>query len=233
MICKECGNEKQRVFGDMFICKECAKNGQDSDGLLAKAKSESELNNLRIAAGIPKRFNGCAMDSYSAQSQAEISAKRKIGDYLLKVKSKQPVGGLILLSNVGLGKTLLACAMIEELGFNFSSRLRTFSALTLELKDSMFNRESEFTEKEFISFYSSIEFLIIDEIGIQKGTDAEMMMLNQIINGRYNNMLPTMMISNLSIAELKLAVGERVVDRLRSEGGSVIILEGKSKRGLK
>ena len=44
--------------------------------------------------------------------------------------------------------------------------------------------------------------LILDEVGVQFGSDTEKLILFEILNGRYEAMLPTMLISNLSEPEL-------------------------------
>lgn len=53
---------------------------------------------------------------------------------------------------------------------------------------------------------------------MQFGSDAEKLILFEIINGRYEAVKPTILLSNLNIDGLKGYMGERVVDRLR-EGG--------------
>ena len=71
--------------------------------------------------------------------------------------------------------------------------------------------------------------LIIDEIGVQYGTDSERNILFEVINDRYEDMLPTIMISNLPLNELAPLLGERVVDRML-EGGAVLSFNWPSYR---
>jgi DNA replication protein DnaC len=51
-----------------------------------------------------------------------------------------------------------------------------------------------------------------------------------IINTRYDNLKPTLMISNLSLENIKKTLGEQVVDRLREDGGKVLTFDFESQR---
>jgi DNA replication protein DnaC len=148
-----------------------------------------------------------------------------------KVKRKELVGGLALIGRCGTGKSLMAAAMVEELGYDDNvSRIRTLSGLVLELKESWRNG-STVSESELIQFYtSSVDLLIVDEVGMQRGSDTEALLLFSILDGRYNNMLPTVMISNLPINDFKLAVGERCIDRLKDDNGQIVAFNWESNR---
>ncbi|ENO7364325.1 DNA replication protein DnaC, partial [Proteus mirabilis] len=59
------------------------------------------------------------------------------------------------------------------------------------------------------------------EIGVQYGTDSERNILFEVINDRYEDLLPTILVSNLPVVDLQKMLGERVVDRLL-QGGTVL-----------
>jgi DNA replication protein DnaC len=65
----------------------------------------------------------------------------------------------------------------------------------------------------------------------EQPSDFELTTLFAIINGRYEQMRPTVVISNLSGDQLPLAMGERCVDRLREGGGVVVPFDWESQRG--
>ena len=73
------------------------------------------------------------------------------------------------------------------------------------------------------------DLLILDEVGVQFGSETEKMILFEIINGRYEQLKPTIVISNLADA-LTDYLGERVVDRLREGGGRMLIFDWPSYR---
>ena len=74
---------------------------------------------------------------------------------------------------------------------------------------------------------------MLDEIGIQFGSDTERMYLFEVVNRRYENALPTVLISNLDRDKFRDEVGERVIDRLREDGGRMIAFSGESFRKIR
>mgnify|MGYP001596691617 CR=1 FL=1 len=71
--------------------------------------------------------------------------------------------------------------------------------------------------------------IIIDDIGSEKFTEWTIETLYQIINERYENMLPIIFVSNLSLADLAGKVGDRISSRI-AEMCEVIKLDGKDRR---
>jgi DNA replication protein DnaC len=59
--------------------------------------------------------------------------------------------------------------------------------------------------------------LVLDETGRQKGTDFERNLLFEIIDKRWNNMLPTTIIGNIGKREFADLYGQATIDRLRPE----------------
>lgn len=74
------------------------------------------------------------------------------------------------------------------------------------------------------------DLLVIDEIGVQFGTETEKMILFDILNARYEQVKPSILISNLAIEELKTYIGERVLDRMWEGGGSILAFTWDSYR---
>jgi len=91
-------------------------------------------------------------------------------------------------------------------------------------------RDSETTEEKLINYYTKIDLLVVDEVGSQFGSDTEKLFIFDIIDGRYQNMKPTVLISNLDIDGIKDAIGERCVDRLREGGGMMVAFDWSSSR---
>ena len=64
--------------------------------------------------------------------------------------------------------------------------------------------------------------MIIDEVGVQFGSEAEKLIMFEIINTRYERMKPTILISNQTKEELAAFIGERVLDRMSDGGGCTL-----------
>ena len=82
-----------------------------------------------------------------------------------------------------------------------------------------------------LDFYGKlVEFLVIDEVGVQFGTETEKFIFYEVINRRYENVLPTVLISNLTSDELKTFIGDRAFDRFREDGGAILAFDWESYR---
>ena len=108
----------------------------------------------------------------------------------------------------------------------------TASKMLRAVKDT-YHKESEYSEKQVMEIYEKCDLLILDEVGVQRGSDFEKDMLFDVINARYENMRPTIILSNLTIDECKLYLGERVFDRMREGGGKAFLLDWPSYRSRK
>ena len=58
---------------------------------------------------------------------------------------------------------------------------------------------------------------MIDEIGVQKGSDAERRILFSILENRMTDKYPTILISNLNAETLSDLIGERLYDRIKAK----------------
>ncbi|WP_439647115.1 hypothetical protein [Arsenophonus endosymbiont of Aleurodicus floccissimus] len=72
--------------------------------------------------------------------------------------------------------------------------------------------------------------LIIDEVGVQFDSDAEKLILFEVINTRDESMKPTIMISNLALNKLTGFIGERVIDQMNDGGGCTLTFTWSSYR---
>src|SRR5690606_1976721 len=86
------------------------------------------------------------------------------------------------------------------------------------------------TESEVIAKMLKPDLLILDEFGVQIGSETDKLILFEIINGRYSEMRLTIIISNLARAELGAYLGERVIDRMSEGGGATLAFTWESKR---
>lgn len=190
-----------------------------------------KIEQLKKISKIPKRFVQSSFENYQETAQNN-KAKRICKAYADRwIDRKENGGGLILCGKPGTGKNHLACAIINQVIEKHQDDARLTTALRIARNvKSTWGRESEVSEAEVIRDYIEPELLVIDEIGVQFGSEAEKIILFEIINTRYEDMKPTILISNLSEIELSDYVGERIVDRMREGGGAVIAFDWESHR---
>jgi DNA replication protein DnaC len=98
------------------------------------------------------------------------------------------------------------------------------------VKDT-FRKGAEESESQAIAVLTYPDLLIIDEIGVQFGSEFEKNMMFDILNERYEKRRPTLLLSNLTAQEVKLFLGERIYDRLKEDGGQCVSFDWESYRG--
>lgn len=130
---------------------------------------------------------------------------------------------LVFCGGVGTGKTLLASALIQSLGGGYYIR-------AIDISRSVRNAYSENkSEYEVIKNLSEKSLLVIDEIGVQMNSQAEALLITDLIDRRYGEMLPTILLSNLDREGICKALGERAFDRIMQNGALIPII-GESNR---
>lgn len=60
-----------------------------------------------------------------------------------------------------------------------------------------------------------MSLLVIDEVGVQYGTEGEQTILFDVLDLRYRGMLPTILMTNQDLSGMKGFLGERTWDRVR------------------
>lgn len=210
--CPACAEARQRE-----------KDAEDQKALMAKLAADRLANKLG-AALIPTRFRDRSFEGYQAAEPKQVKALTMCREYAENFAEHFKAGRcLLLLGNVGTGKTHLATAIANHIirTTTATAVYRTVGGILQHIKGS-YDRDSEYSEAEAYAAYVKPSLLIIDEVGATKPTDFELATLFAIINGRYEEQLPTVVVSNLSAQELPGALGERCVDRLRECGGIAV-----------
>lgn len=87
------------------------------------------------------------------------------------------------------------------------------------------------SESQVIDRYVDLDLLVIDEVGVQAKSENEQHILYDILNGRYENAKPTIILSNENLMGIKQIIGERAYDRLREGGGKAFDCQWESYRG--
>jgi DNA replication protein DnaC len=169
--------------------------------LREQEKQEKERNELIRewrSRGITPRFYDATWKNW----RTETPEQKKV---LEKVKQAWEKN-LFIVGGNGTGKTHLAMCLAKD-GATYCLAPELFRTV----------RENLNIEQKTIDEYGSCKLLLLDEIGRQKGTDFERNLLFEIIDKRWNNMLPTTIIGNIDKREFADLCGTAIVDRLRPE----------------
>ncbi len=238
--CEKHGDYKVKygdpLWGTVYVFDACTKCIEEENAIKAEDEKKKEdiknrerkYNRLK-AAGLSGRLMSKTFDDFRVENDGQKRAKNLSIALCNDVLEGRQTGSIIMNGGVGTGKTALCSAIISSLVD--TKRVKIIKAIDLirHLKSS-WGKKSEQSEKDLIAMYSNLDLLIIDEIGVQFGSETEQMFIFDIIDGRYGEMLPTILISNLGIDSIKKLLGERVIDRLREDGGQLISFDWGSYR---
>ncbi|MGH8388184.1 MAG: ATP-binding protein [Pseudomonas sp.] len=220
-------------------CPECQRLANEEREAATEANRAYEIR-LSIArklgdALIPKRFIARTLENYQVESDGQRKALSFCKRYVQVFDEILKTGRcMVMIGKPGTGKTHLGVAMANELLHNTSRTAvyRTVGAILQAIR-ATYDRHSERSEAEILSSLVTPDLLVLDEVGVSKEqpSDFELTTLFAIINGRYEQERPTVVISNLDAGQLSGAMGERCVDRLREGGMIVVPFEWESQRG--
>ena len=145
----------------------------------------------------------------------------------IKNRLQKDRGIVAMIGNKGAGKTQLAAEIIKDLAPD-SATYTTATELFLRLR-ATFDKEASETEIKIVRELSRTELLVIDELQERSESAWENQRLTLILDKRYANEKPTLLISNLTAAELTASLGDSITDRMRQAGG-IVEITGASHR---
>lgn len=183
------------------------------------ATSNSE--HIRFHSNIPKRYADAKFKAKTPEQQTLIDAIRKN----ISGKAIEEVSDMLLIGSVGTGKTHIVIGALNTL---IDAGIYCRYVTEYDLLDNYFR-------KEYTKFdgFKQAKFLVIDEIGKRELQDWQKIQIEELISYRYNEMLPTIFVTNLDTAEFKKFVGDRISDRMRDNSVVRVALKGESLRGNK
>ena len=213
-------------------CPTCATESQTQWNEERKREDRDRLIATLIAdAKIPSRFQGKTFESYQPIAAGERHALAAAKDYAENFEDHFRTGRCMLFcGKPGTGKTHLSCAIASAVARSGRRVLYTTVADLIRRIRSTW-RSGHGDESEVLQNLQKLGLLIIDEVGLQFGADAEVMQLTEIIDMRYRETKPTLIASNCTVDELPKYLGERSVDRLRENGGKLVLFDWPSHRG--
>lgn len=77
--------------------------------------------------------------------------------------------------------------------------------------------DSETSSYAAVRQYIDLELLVLDELGVQTGSQNEQALLFEVIDARLSENRPTIFLSNLKPKMLAPVIGERILDRIKGK----------------
>lgn len=214
-------------------CPVCsAKESKEREAEKARKEAEDDQRRLESAmngAGIPLRYRSKDFSNYIADSDGKEKALSVAMEFAQNFDEHAKKGTFVMFSGKpGTGKSHLAIAAAQAV---MKSRTAFYTSAidAVRMVRDTWRRDAEKTESKVLEMLASVGLLIMDEVGVQYGTEAEQVTLFDIIDKRYRDMMPTMLLTNLNAAGMKQFLGDRSYDRLR-EGGIWVPFDWESQR---
>lgn len=219
----------------LWECSRCEDEKEQRDAIrrrpaeLLAQYSRLMFRGYRDYRAIPKRFLGKTIREYASGSKEQQKIKQICINYVQNFDQVLADGtSMVFCGKPGTGKTHLAYAVVQALQIQYvAATLITAADMTGLVKSTY---SSDLQASDVVRDLASFSLLIIDEVGVQVSSDAERRIFFDVLNKRYENVLPTVLISNLTMEELTSFVGERVIDRMREGSGMVFAFGWESYR---
>lgn len=178
--------------------------------------------------GLLTRLTFATINPQGKSADPDVQTKFNQAYQSARAFAAVPRGWLILAGPSGSGKTHLAAAIANQC---IEDGRPAFYVTVPDLLDhlrSSFSPASEIPYDEFFEQVRSAPLLVLDDLGIQSSTAWAKEKLDQLLNHRFGNQLPTVIVSIAPIASLD----ERIRTRLLTPGFCQIFELGEEKSAL-
>jgi DNA replication protein DnaC len=206
-------------YSHVVPCK-CAKQNS-SEERRERLQSYSRL-------GLLTRLTFATMNPLGKSSDPDVQTKFNQAFQSARAFASEPKGWLILAGPSGSGKTHLAAAIANQC---IEKGRPAFYVTAPDLLDHLRSSFSPASETPFDEFFEQVRnapLLVLDDMGIQSSTPWAKEKLDQLLNHRFSNQLPTVIVSIAPIDSLD----ERIRTRLLTPGFCQIFELGEDRSSL-
>ena len=164
--------------------------------------------------GITKRNQHVTFEDIICETEQDHHNKNACVEFVANMPHCQ---NMFFTGLPGCGKTFHASAIINELQLKRQTgAIRTVRQIVRQF-DLARDFNSSVSESGVLSSLVNVDVLVIDEIALGKGNDQEKFILHDIIDGRYGEMKPTILVSNETSKGIANNIGDRLVSRMKSD----------------
>lgn len=229
--------ESRNIFGKVW--SSCPTCNSENKAIAEREQAEKEAVERHASwqrkmgeAGIPERFRSRTLACYTTANAGQKRALQFASEYAEQFTRVCETGRSAIFCGLpGTGKTHLAIGVaLHVMALGKLAAFTSVQRMILRVKDS-WKKDSKESESDVLNMLVYPDLLIIDEIGVQFGSEFEKNFMFLLLNERYEKRRPTILLSNLTVSEIKAFLGERIYDRLKEDGGQCVSFDWSSHRG--
>lgn len=212
-------------------CPECELLGKkEIEEKEEKKQFQAQVTKYILESGVPKRYKGKVLGSVDKAKPGVKEIVNSVLFYMNNFENAMQYGASGFFSGeCGTGKTMFGCIIVENaIKKGYHAKYITAWDLIQELRKGY--SYSDITVKDQLAQFIKFDLLVIDEVGVQRGSEDERILLYQVLDGRYNEIKSTILISNSKNPVKDGFLDLRTIDRLKEGGGFSISFTGESYR---
>lgn len=227
--CEKCGNTYDYY---KFSNGKEFRHGCDCSMIQAGKEAEQQrkqkyLNRIFNQSNVNASLRDATVNSYQPQNDHQVHAKSTAIEYVKGFSVDEPKS-LILQGSYGTGKSHLAYAIAKAIKQQGYSVAFMHIPMLMERIKATYNRNATETTDELVQLLSSIDLLVLDDVGVEN-TEHTLNKLFSIVDNRVgkNNIFTT----NFSDKELNQNMNwQRINSRMKQNARTVRVL-GEDFRG--
>jgi DNA replication protein DnaC len=223
------GREIARPAQEIGACPQCEQERWDDLARIACGQAQQEaqqrVKDAFDRAGVPPRLQSKSFDDYRVLCEGQENALQSAREFAERFPVHRKQGSVLIFGgSTGTGKGHLSAAIAMSVIRAGGTALIATGRELLRMLRASWKDPTAPSESEILARLGALDLLVIDELGITFGSDAERDQLLEVIDLRYRHLAPMVCTTNLSPELLQRALGDRAVSRLR-EGGQWVAFD--------
>lgn len=205
---------------DDFLANHRAVGAAQSERIIKQNRNEMCMQLMR-ESGVSAKLLTATFDNYQVGNTGQKNALNAARAFAMSFE-KNDGQDFIFFGESGTGKNHLGCAIINHItALGFSALIMTLLDIKSKIAET-YGDQGNCTELQMIQRFVKPELLIVDEVGLQKGTNHEIQLITSIIDKRKYSNKPTGFLSNIHPNDLTQYLGARAIDRIH-EGNPIVV----------
>ena len=174
---------------------------KETDESISRKKAHSAINRLKAKSLLlDETIKTATFENFNIETDEEQQAV-EFAKNLAEFYKNGGQGNSFMSGPAGSGKSHLSMSILKDYlaDGEKTALFVSYSHVVRLIKDSFNNRDSMYTQNNMMSLLTSVDLLVIDDIGSENNSDFSEELLTDVLDGRMSTIITT----NLSSGELR------------------------------